>query len=198
MPRISEDMAPFYEAGGDALLAEALESVHTVGDPPPNSKSWALPTPDQPRVTYLGALEYYMNARIQAGSDGRERWTTTMIRRRLEMVDQVLRRLGKINYAEVVDGRLPSGRVLLPLTSSTSSTDLRTHNLPSSEPHAVYEDGYAAPSTLEAPYSGPPGPTNPYAFRSLGHDGFSSPSSLDHFARPLRHAVIYGQERRRF
>ncbi|GAA5858164.1 hypothetical protein JCM8547_005677 [Rhodosporidiobolus lusitaniae] len=56
-----------------------------------------------------------------------------------------------------------------------------------------------APQTLQPPYTGPPGPSDPYNqyYRSLGHA--HGRFSFTAAARPLRHAVIYdGGEGRRF
>ncbi|GAA5872999.1 hypothetical protein JCM8547_000004 [Rhodosporidiobolus lusitaniae] len=68
------------------------------------------------------------------------------------------------------------------------------HGQQSGNENEEYPAGVAesAPYTLQPPYNGPSGPSNPYNtyYRSLGRGCFPP--------RPLRHAVIYGEGRRRF
>ncbi|GAA5858072.1 hypothetical protein JCM8547_005641 [Rhodosporidiobolus lusitaniae] len=197
MPGSSTYMHKFTEEGGDELLCEALQSVPVVEGVKDQSLSWEdaygrplsvgiisllliINSGRSPRfrvVKYTNALCSTMSAINQRQHVSAHEFTMEEVAQRLRNLDRKLKDRG----------------VQMPPPSHSYSHYPSVHP---SVPYGSYsgykeypeETAQSAPATLQPPYNGPPGPTNPY--RSLGHERI--PSSLAGVARPLRHAAIYG------
>ncbi|GAA5858168.1 hypothetical protein JCM8547_005679 [Rhodosporidiobolus lusitaniae] len=172
--------AQMFEGAGDALLKQALAEVSL------NEDDWI--DHNGKKTNYNAALAQHMQALNVAQNLGAPIFSSGDVQNRVRAIDSSLRRHGKMPNVAVAD----------PYYAQNTSTSMYTQGYPANQgEEGWYEEDSNALPTYEAPYNGPSGPQNPY-YRSLGHGRASSSSSSGHFARPLRHAVIYGEGRRRF
>ncbi|GAA5858076.1 hypothetical protein JCM8547_005643 [Rhodosporidiobolus lusitaniae] len=137
------------------------------------SERWALPNGS--RVGYLGALAYECNKANHEQRLGAPEFTPSDIQRRLHALDSqlylrnvitreaanTLRHPQSTPYAPLLPAPLPGyehGRIPVQYTSHQQHAEA-----PNSSAHGQdgwYEENHSVLPTLEAPYSGPPGPTN--------------------------------------
>ncbi|GAA5858140.1 hypothetical protein JCM8547_005668 [Rhodosporidiobolus lusitaniae] len=221
MPALSPFMHKYTQDGGDTLLLQALKDI-PVYETGRNSYAWL--TSNGQQATYHEALADRMRVlNDQYAQQGQQisphEFEAKEVKKRLEGLDfQIARRSTRTRNQSAEFKRNARIAALENPEDFASAPTLRALSPPAPlEPNAyasgpsgsygdysrqeeAYPEGVAqsAPLTLQPPYTGPPGPSNPYNshYRSLGHDRFAS--SIGRFTRPLRHAAIYGDTPRRF
>ncbi|GAA5858014.1 hypothetical protein JCM8547_006663 [Rhodosporidiobolus lusitaniae] len=187
MPPQSDVIRKFTEGGGDALLKLALEEVEPKENVYSNVARWTMPNGE--RTTYNGALAYMMNHLNREQQLSQHVFSGDDVRRRLNNLDGALRTRARL----LQQLHVPTGPVLL-----QPSVSLQPAN-----PLDRYAPIIAAlPQEYRDSLSSLPREQRIAWFHQnwdwLYQNGYLSNYRSLGSLRPLRHAVIYGEEGRRF
>ncbi|GAA5858137.1 hypothetical protein JCM8547_005667 [Rhodosporidiobolus lusitaniae] len=197
MTREGDLARKFKNQHGDELLKRALETVEVMENA--STHRWWTNL-DGKKVSYTNALAESMNTINQTENLGAPVFSPEDVRKRLHSVDNWLKARNEWNPELLVNlRRRPiSERIQQLAPPPVAGYDDYQYGgeagSAGQEHDSWYDRNHGVLPTLQPPYNGPSGPSNPYNnyYRSLGH------GSSGHFARPLRHAVIYGEGRSRF